>query len=321
MDISSSFFIIPLREEDRHKTAFWVNEHAFEFNVCVMGLKSSPYHLNKFIEKAFSQQTYDELKKELTEEEQKLLPRSFADFIASYFDDFFLYADTYPELFAFLKLTLIAARRAKIKFSIEKSSFFTHDIKVLGYAYNTKDVILTMDKLKASAFENMKKPASLFELHSRLAAFQYQSSFLPYLKHILDPLHFLLRKKEFTWGPTEEMSWTLAKQLSTLNLRLTVPNPEEDLVLTTDASKVAAAGCLFKVTKDNKLQLVSVTSKYFNTTDLNKHSYMLEAISLAHSLKNFSAYLLNCTGKIKIFTDAKSLIFAKRQSTHSILLN
>ena len=45
LDISSSFFIIPIREEDKYKTSFWVNDKAYEFNVLVMGLKSLPYHL------------------------------------------------------------------------------------------------------------------------------------------------------------------------------------------------------------------------------------------------------------------------------------
>ena len=47
---------------------------------------------------------------------------------------------------------------------------------------------------------------------------------------------------------------------------------------------------------------------------------MLESIALAYGLKIYSAYILNCTGTIKIFTDAKSLIYAKRNQTHSILL-
>ena len=58
-----------------------------------------------------------------------------------------------------------------------------------------------------------------------------------------------------------------------------------------------------------------------NTQDLNKCSYILEAISLAYALKVFATYLLNCKSNVKIFTDAKSLIYAKRMSNHSILLN
>jgi hypothetical protein len=108
----------------------------------------------------------------------------------------------------------------------------------------------------------------------------------------------LLKKKEFTWGPIEERAWNSAKALSVLGLKLTVPNPEDDLILTTDASKVAAAGCLFRV-KNGKMELVSVTSKYFSTADLGKCSYVLESISLAYALKVFSAYLLNCQAPSK----------------------
>ena len=166
----------------------------------------------------------------------------------------------------------------------------------------------------------MKKPANLQELHSRLASLYYQSSFLPYIKHILYPLQFLLQQKQFSWGPVEEHAWQSAKMLATLSLRFAIPEDTDELVITTDASKVAASACLFRV-KNEKLELIAVSSKYFNTQDLNKCSYILEAISLAYALKVFATYLLNCKSNVKIFTDAKSLIYAKRMSNHSILLN
>ena len=58
-----------------------------------MGLKSSPYHLNKFLEKSFSDTTLQEIKRDLTPEEQALLPNSFNEIIISYFDDFYAFAD------------------------------------------------------------------------------------------------------------------------------------------------------------------------------------------------------------------------------------
>ncbi len=73
--------------------------------------------------------------------------------------------------------------------------------------------------------------------------------------------------------------------------------------------------------RNGKLELVACNSKYFSVTDLNKCSYVLEAIALGYGLKTYASYLMNCESKIKIFTDAKSLIYAKRNSTHSILLN
>jgi hypothetical protein len=158
LDISSAFFIIPIKPEDRYKTAFWLNELSYEFNSLVMGLKSSPYHLYKFLEKVYSPETLEKIKKDLPENEQNLLPQSFDDFLGYYFDDFFCFAPDYDTLLVCFKAVLLAARIAGIKFSIEKSSFFTTKIKILGYSFDTKDVILMMDQLKASAFANMKKP-------------------------------------------------------------------------------------------------------------------------------------------------------------------
>ena len=104
LDISSAFFIIPIQEKDRYKTAFWVNQDAYEFCCLVMGLKSSPYHLVKFMAIAFSQQVFDKIKATLTPEEQKLLPASFEQMMSAYFDDIFVFRDTFQELYVALKI-------------------------------------------------------------------------------------------------------------------------------------------------------------------------------------------------------------------------
>ena len=130
----------------------------------------------------------------------------------------------------------------------------------------------------------------------------------------------MLRKKIFQWTEIEEKAWQTAITLTKLNIQLTIPEPTDTLLLTTDASKVAASAVLFTI-KNDRLQLVSATSKYFSTADLGKCSYFLEAISLAYGIKCFAPYLLNCQSKILISMDAKALIYAKRMSTHSILLN
>ena len=137
------------------------------------------------MEKAFSKEAFQECSVVLSSAEKALIPDSFDKMMKSYFDDCFVYADTYEQLFIAFKLVLVAARKAKIKFSIEKSTFFCTELKVLGYSFDTENAVLHMDQLKSSAIQNMKKPSSLYELHSRLASFQYQQQFLPYMKHIL----------------------------------------------------------------------------------------------------------------------------------------
>ena len=73
LDILSSFFIILIREEDKHKMSFRVNNMAYEFNILVMGLKSSLYHLKKFIDLMFSEKAYKQQIQKLSSSKRDLL--------------------------------------------------------------------------------------------------------------------------------------------------------------------------------------------------------------------------------------------------------
>ncbi len=136
-----------------------------------------------------------------------------------------------------------------------KSVFITTKFQIAGYEFDTKQGSWTTDKLKSRALHNMKRPTSLFELHNRICVFSYHARFLPYLKHIFFPLQLLIKKMKFIFTDVEKEAWNSAKALCTLNLRLTVPNAEDDLVLATDVSKIAVSACLFRV-NDGNLDLV-----------------------------------------------------------------
>ncbi len=75
--------------------------------------------------------------------------------------------------------------------------------------------------------------------------------------------------------------------INVLYRRLTIPEPCDELVLATDASKIAASAVLYRV-RNGKLELVACNSKYFSVTDLNKCSYVLEAIALGYGLKTYA---------------------------------
>jgi hypothetical protein len=276
--------------------------------------------LQQFLNIAFCPSTLQEILPKLNDKERQMIPPTFEKFVLSDFSKLYIFHENIDALLICFKIVLEAAKKAKLKFSIQKSTFIATKIQMLGYTINTMQANIKIDAIKSSGFLNMKKPSTLYELQSRLCTFKYFENSLPYLKEILYPLHFIVKQQKFSWGPVEELAWTQAKRLVSLGLTLSVPDESNDLVLTTDASKIAASACLFCI-KNDKLQLVSASSKYFNTADLNRNSYTLEAISLAYALKTFAPYLLNCKGKIRIFTDAKSLIYAKRLQRHSYLIN
>ena len=214
----------------------------------------------------------------------------------------------------------MVARHNRVKFSYNNSNFVTTKLNIHGYNFDTAAATVALDSIKSSAIINMKRPTSLFELQNGIVIFSYYSRCLPYLKHILYPLTYMLKSRRFKWTSIEEDSWSQAKEICALNIRLIIPDDEDDLVLCTDASKVAASAVLFRV-KNSKLQTVSVNSKCFAASDMQKCSYVTETIALAYGLKQNIAYILNCKGSVKIFTDARSLIYCKRAGKQSLIIN
>ena len=100
-----------------------------------------------------------------------------------------------------------------------------------------------------------------------------------------------------------------------MNLRLTIPDPRDNLVMYTDASKVAASACFIREKRWEIRACVPVNSKHFSTTDLNKCSYILESIALAFALKSYAAYLLNCEAE-----ERRSLSYTLERVEHELKL-
>jgi len=49
-DLTASYNQIPIREEDRWKTAFLTSQGLFEFNVMHFGFSNAPPHMQRFME-------------------------------------------------------------------------------------------------------------------------------------------------------------------------------------------------------------------------------------------------------------------------------
>jgi hypothetical protein len=81
LDLSATSLMIPIREEHRYKTSFWLNDLSYGFNVLVKSIKSSYFHIQKLFDEKFSEEMYFEFAAKLSADERKLLPGSFNDII------------------------------------------------------------------------------------------------------------------------------------------------------------------------------------------------------------------------------------------------
>ena len=216
-----------------------------QFNRMVQGLTSAPACWDQAMEIIFSRETMDLIKAKLKPEEAEKLPDDFTSFFSNWQDDSWIYSDTPEEHLLHIKAALMAFHENGIKVSANKSTFFPKSFKILGVNFSPRDSILALDKVKAQSILDWEKPDSLYTLQSRLYSLTYWQKFIPNLSELKFPLNQILRSGIFSWTQEADDAWNNIKSLIALDIRLTVPEQDEQLLVTTDASKIACSGILW----------------------------------------------------------------------------
>src|SRR5450830_1141691 len=179
---------------------------------------------------------------------------------------------------------------------------------------------LALDRVKAQSILDWEKPDSLYTLQSRLYALNYWTKFIPALAELKFPLQQIVRSQIFCWTEEADQAWERIKAIIALDIRLTIPEQDEQLVLTTDASKIACS-CILWVARGSSLRVVGCYSKLFAHTDTLKSIHFKETYALVLAFDHFRAYLLNTDKSVIVFTDARALMWVGRNREYSIACN
>ena len=252
--------------------------------------------------------------------EANQLPDSFEDFFTYYQDDSWIFSDDEETHLLHVKVVLMAYKMFDIKLSPNKSTFFPESFKILGVTITPGSSELALDRVKAQSILDWEKPDSLYTLQSRLYALNYWTKFIPALAELKFPLQQIIRSQIFTWNEEADLAWQRIKAIIALDIRLTIPEQDEQLVLTTDASKIACS-CILWVYRNGSLRVVGCYSKLFSHTDSLKSIHFKETYAMVLAFDHFKAYLLNTQKSVIVFTDARALMWVGRNREYSIACN
>ena len=314
LDLCQAFFAIPLEKDSQELTAFYLGNKKYRWLKMSQGLIGAPATFEKLMQKTFSKELMDET---MQNAQFNIKPKSYEDILARYVDDVFSHSNTYEDQLEALELIFIALRRANLKLLPKKCIFLATEIKVLGYSLNTEKTEIFLDLNKAKGILSWDTPSSLYELQSRLFSIAYFNKFLPNIKRIIYPLLHLLRQKEFKWEQIHQDAWENLKMIIKMDIRLTIPQSDEQLYLFTDASSLACAQILF-VERNKKLKVVSCNSKLFNYLDSRKNIFTREGLSLIIGIQKFRQYLDSSNKTPIILTDCSSLLYNGRLKEFNI---
>jgi Reverse transcriptase (RNA-dependent DNA polymerase) len=246
IDANQAYWHLQLDPKSRPYTCFNLRNRIMQFNRMVEGLTSAPACWDQAMGIIFSDAMLAKLKAKLPKEQAEIVPDSFLDFFTYYQDDSWIFSDTPEEHLLHLKLVLQAYIMYDIRISPQKSTFFPESFKILGVSFAPEQAEFFLDRVKAQSILDWEKPDSLFTLQSRLYTLNYWTKFIPNLAELKFPLNQILRSGIFSWTQEADDAWENIKAMIALDIKLTIPNKDEQLLISTDAPKVACS-CILSV--------------------------------------------------------------------------
>ena len=140
IDIKSGYWHIPIRKEDRPKTAFIFNNKVYERNVMPFGPTNAPPHFQKVMDKVFAGLEY----------------------VIVYMDDITIISESPQQHQQHLKEVFKRLMEYKIKIRPDKCSFAQESVEYLGFNVNGEGI--TIKPIYKDKIQNIPVPKTLNQL-------------------------------------------------------------------------------------------------------------------------------------------------------------
>ena len=289
LDISSSFYSVPLQPCDKNKTAFSTRRGQFRFTRMPMGTCNSPAAFSRLMALVLRDLTY-------------LICLSFID-------DCIVIGRSFDEHLSNVQTVLQRLKHAKLLLKPKKCCFFQHQVKFLGHIVSKDGV--GVDPQKTSVISQWPFPKTVSELRGFLGLCSYYRSFCKGFAEIAAPLSEMLRK-----GAKVEATERRLKAFQDLKSFLTsapllaMPRDQGEWLVDVDASG-KSLGAVCSQWQDGRYRVVEFASRTLSRAEESYCVTRREALGLVFALKQFRVYLIG-QKSFRVRSDHRALqYFAK----------
>lgn len=285
LDINSAFWSIPLRIEDKMKTAFVTQDGHYQWTCLPFGLKTSSAIFQRILSNILK-------KYKLTE------------FTVNFIDDILIFSKSYEEHIDHLSQLLEAIEKEGFRLKFTKCRFATNSVKYLGHVIQDNTVRPVRDNL--ISIRDFPTPKNQKNIRQLLGKVNFYREYIPNSSIILEPLHNLLRKKQkFIWSTECQEAFEKIKQLLCSQPILEIFDQELPINIYTDASLEGIGAVLKQIQPNGKKKPVAYFSKKLNEAQKKKKAIYLECLAIKESIKYWQYWLI---GKhFTVFSDHKPL--------------
>lgn len=285
LDINSAFWSIPLRVQDRAKTAFVTQEGHFQWTCLPFGLKTAPAIFQRILNNIIRKY-------------------KLSDFAVSFIDDILIFSQNFTQHIQHLSRLLEAIQKEGFRLKFSKCSFAKNHAKYLGHIIEKNSVKPQKDYL--IAVKNFPVPETRTNVRQFLGKINYHHKFIPRIAQISEPLHNLLRKNvRFVWSKECQESFEKIKTLLCSEPVLKIFDPNIPIKIYTDASIKGVGAVLKQEDKNKSYKPVAYFSRKLNEAQKKKKAIYLECLAIKEAVKYWQHWLFG--KQFTIYTDHKPL--------------
>ena len=279
IDLRAGYFQIPIRESDRHKTAFITTHGLYEFNVLAQGLRNSPPSFQRIMS-------------------DLLLPCK--QFCYVYLDDVLIYSNNFDQHLQHLHQVLSILNHHRFQLNTSKCEFIRTIIDYLGHTISSHGT--TPIKERIERIINLPQPKSLKQANAFIGGIGYYRKYIKDYTKIAAPILAvtnLTRKYagNFKWETPQRQAFDSLKNiLVSQPLLLNYPDPDSPLMLATDASDYCIGGVLYQEINGEKKNI------YFHSQMLPKSQRKWPTI------EKEALAIYYCVIRMKLYLQAREFI-------------
>lgn len=275
LDLASGYWQMPVKEEDKPKTAFSTHRGQFQWRVMPFGLTNGPASFTRLMNLALSGLTWTHC--------------------LVYLDDIIIWGSTFEEHLHRLRLVFDRIQAAGLKLKPTKCQFLKREVTFLGHVVSGDGIRTNPEKVKA--VETWPTPLDVKELHSFLGLASYYRRFIAGFSIIAEPLYKLCRKDTpFHWQQEQQSAFEELKHRLVSAPVLAYPDFNAgagSFILDTDASQHLGIGAvLSQLQPDGTERVIAYGSRSLNEHERNYCTTRLEMLALVTYVDHFRYYLL-----------------------------
>ena len=292
LDIQMAYHQVPVREEDKAKTAFITHSGLYEYEVLPFGLSNAPATFQRLM--------------------GMVLAGLVGVYCIAYLDDIIVYSRSIDQHLVHLEEVLSRLARAGLKLKPKKCSFFRSEVNYLGHRITTEGIL--PDEAKIVAVKKWPVPVDAVELRRFLGFVGFYRRFMERSAEISAVLYDAMTEPVFEMTPDRVRAFEELRLKLVSAPVLVHPDMQKPFIVETDASLVAIGAVLLQKV-DEAERPVAYYSKKLSEVERRYSANKRELLGTVRSIKHFRVYLL--AREFVIRTDHKSNTFLVNRKIES----